>query len=508
MNRITRINSQQSGNFSDTNNIVTFNLPANAYDFSASYLELNTIIDGAVQTAANAGGGTPIYNPQLKWYNTNQTVNNISFVRRAQLSTTKHGILEDVRRTDVLHKNMVNYTHANEEIDSFSYKNATQALDFNSTRSSMWREFTQRGAVSSRRRQAPINIPMSQLVRLGKSSVFPLDKTMGGVLEIELQAGAGATGWAVECDISLPPVNGVIGTANPNAINDVPDPGAVGAAIGLADNPLILTLLYGATNTTNFPFWVGMNCAIAKTGGTGTLTAGAANVIITDISIADDGTVDLVFDQSVCALANTETLTGVTITPIAPSSQPTLKIVSANLVLKQLINPPVVASSMSYTTWDTEEFSQAAASQLNHTFRLPASCINAVLMLPEANGLSRLNTLTKYRLSIDNIPIVNRSIDVTAGIRNQLHFDLLMRSFQKGGIELKNTTGVMRAQTGLLNIQRRGQNSAGREEECIIIGAPCYQSNDSKLLQVNMDASGADIVNLTVFKQIVRTIDF
>ena len=173
MNRITRINSQQSGNFTETNNIITFRLPANTYDFSASYLELNTIIDGAVQTAANAGGGVPIYNPQLKWYNSEQTVNNISFVRRAQLSTTKHGVLEDVRRTDILQKNLVNYTHANEEIDSLSYKNATQALDYNSTRGSMWREFTQNGAVSSRRRQAPINIPMSQLVSLGKSSVFP-----------------------------------------------------------------------------------------------------------------------------------------------------------------------------------------------------------------------------------------------------------------------------------------------------------------------------------------------
>ena len=507
MNRITRINSQQSGNFTETNNIITFRLPANTYDFSASYLELNTIIDGAVQTAANAGGGVPIYNPQLKWYNSQQTVNNISFVRRAQLSTTKHGVLEDIRRTDILQKNLVNYTHANEEIDSLSYKNATQALDYNSTRGSMWREFTQNGAVSSRRRQAPINIPMSQLVSLGKSSVFPLDKTMGGVLEIELQAGTGATGWSVATDVSLPPVNALIdGGVNPNVLNDVPDPGAAGAAIGLAANPLQTSIGYGAVNTTNFPFWVGMNCKVEATGGTA-LAVGAANVIITDISIADDGTVELVFDQSICALPNGGVITGITLTPIAPATEPTLKIVSANLVLKQLIDPPVVASSMSYTTFDTEEFSQAGSTQLNHTFRLPSTCVNAILMLPDATGLSKLNALNNYRLSIDNIPIVNRAIDVAGGVRNQLHFDLLMRSFSKGGIELKNTSGVMRAQNGLLNSQRRGQN-AGREDECIIIGAPCYQSNDSKLLQVNMNATGTTIVNLTVFKQLVRTIEF
>jgi hypothetical protein len=128
-------------------------------------------------------------------------------------------------------------------------------------------------------------------------------------------------------------------------------------------------------------------------------------------------------------------------------------------------------------------------------------------MLPDATGLSKLNALNNYRLSIDNVPIVNRAIDVAGGVRNQLHFDLLMRSFSKGGIELKNTTGVMRAQNGALNSQRRGQN-AGREDECIIIGAPCYQSNDSKLLQVNMNATGTTIVNLTVFKQLVRTIEF
>ena len=506
MNRIIRINSQQSGNFTDTNNIVTFNLPPNTFDFSASYLELNTIIDGAVQTAADAGGGTPIYNPQLKWYGTDQTVNNISFVRRAQLSTTKHGVLEDTRRTDILQKNLVNYTHSNEEIDSFSYKNATQAKDYNATRGSMWREFTQNGSVLSRRRQAPINIPMSQLCRLGMSNVFPLDKTMGGVLEIELQAGTGATGWSVSSDILLPPVNAVIGTANPNAMNNVPDPGAAGAAIGLVGHPLIPTLTYGAWDTTNFPFWVGMNCKVEA--ASGTLLAGAANAIITDINIADDGGVELFFDQSLAALADTETLTGITITPIVPATEPTLQIVSANLVLKQLLNPPVVASSMTYTTFDTEEFSQSGSTQLNHTFRLPASCVNAILMLPEANGISKLNALNNYRLSIDNIPIVNRAIDVAGGVRNQLHFDLLMRSFQKGNLSLKNTTGAMRAQSGLLDLQRRGQNTTGREEECIIIGAPCYQSNDSKLLQVNMNATGETIVNLTVFKQLVRTIEF
>ena len=64
-------------------------------------------------------------------------------------------------------------------------------------------------------------------------------------------------------------------------------------------------------------------------------------------------------------------------------------------------------------------------------------------------------------------------------------------------IQRKNVTTVAS--------QVRGQASTGREEDIIIIGCPTAETAQSKLLQVNLTAS-AGLVNLTVFKQVVRQV--
>lgn len=516
MNRIIRISSQQSGNFTSTNNIVSFNIPPNTFDFSESYLELNCEVTGAVQLVTNAGPGTPIYNPVLRWANTEFNVNNSMFVRRAQLTTTKSGVLEDCRRNDILQSNLVNYTKSRQENESFGYKSGVQAPDYTQLVTSIWRDLKIDGSVNSTRKQAPVNIPMDQLCRLGGVSVFPMDRQMGGMLELELNAPDGtvasATSWKTVADLHLPSIIPAVGNSeNPNLADEFT--ASVGnLTYGLAANPLTLSLRYGFNDMKNFPFWVGANCIYAKTAGTGAAAATAANLIIKSISTASaDGVVSIVFDQEIATLTDGETLTG-TLKLLAPTTQPKITIISANLVLKQLINPPAVSDSMTYTTWEVEEYSQAASAQLNHTFRLPASCVNALIMLPDTAGISRLTQLQDYRLSIDNVPIVNRAVTVGEsgglGIRNMLHYDLLMRSFRAGGLSMRNLMAVQRGVSATLSNQYRGQNTAARNEDIILIGAPCFETPESKLLQVNMTSQAAHITALAVFKQVVRTIQF
>tara|TARA_R110000824_G_scaffold255248_1_gene444205 strand:+ start:209 stop:1768 length:1560 start_codon:yes stop_codon:yes gene_type:complete len=519
MNRIIRISSQQSGNFTSTNNIVSFNIPPNTFDFSESYLELNCEVTGAVQNPTNAGGGTPIYNPVLRWYNTEFDVNNSMFVRRAQLTTTKSGVLEDCRRNDILQSNLVNYTKSRQENESFGYKSGVQGPDYTQLATSIWRDLKIDGSVNSTRKQAPINIPMDQLCRLGGVSVFPMDRQMGGMLELELNAPDGAvasaTSWKTVADLHLPTIIPAVGNSqNPNLAEEFT--ASVGnLTLGLAANPLTLSLRYGFNDMKNFPFWVGANCIYEKLavgGGTGAVGAGAANLVIKSISTASaDGVVSIVFDQEIATLSDAETLTG-TLKLLAPITQPKITIISANLVLKQLINPPAVSDSMTYTTWEVEEYSQAASAQLNHTFRLPASCVNSLIMLPDAAGISRLTQLQDYRLSIDNVPIVNRAVTVGEsgglGIRNMLHYDLLMRSFRAGGLAMRNLMEVQRGVSATVSNQYRGQNTAARNEDIILIGAPSFETPESKLLQVNMTSQADHITALAVFKQVVRTIQF
>ena len=48
MDRIIRISSQQSGNFTESNNMVSFQLPPRVIDMTGSYLQINASVVGAV----------------------------------------------------------------------------------------------------------------------------------------------------------------------------------------------------------------------------------------------------------------------------------------------------------------------------------------------------------------------------------------------------------------------------------------------------------------------------
>ena len=203
MDKFIRLSSMQSGNFNAINNMITFNLPSDgSYDFSSSYVEIQTQVTQAAQTAANAAGTSDvIYCPQINWYDGESCVNNSMFIRRGQLRSNKQGLVEDILRQDVLQSNLVNYTHAQEEMSSLSYKNAVQHRDYTGQRSSMWRELHQTGSNMSRLVSAPISIPLSQIINLGSARVVPLDRMGGGQLMIDGNFTTGATGWGVESTI-------------------------------------------------------------------------------------------------------------------------------------------------------------------------------------------------------------------------------------------------------------------------------------------------------------------
>ena len=69
-----------------------------------------------------------------------------------------------------------------------------------------------------------------------------------------------------------------------------------------------------------------------------------------------------------------------------------------------------------------------------------------------------------------------------------------------------NTTEIFRSTAGLdmLN-QFRGQTST-RQEEMVMIGVPTIRTDNSKLLQVELNATGNTITNLIVFKQLIKSV--
>ena len=522
LNKVIKFSSQQSGAFNEINNIVTFNIPADgSYDLSSSYVELNCRMSAGAQETTDAGGGTAVYIPELAWYNTPYQVNNSMFVRRAMLRTTRQGVLEDSLRRDILSSNLVNYTHTSEELSSLGYKSGTQHMNYDGVVSSIWRSLNQGGASAgdaqssraSTARSAPITIPLDQLLSLGMARQIPFGAMGGGQLELELNASitnsladGNPVGWSTLTGPSI--------AATSAAIDNVPS--STFAYGNSHAHPVVLTKKF--VDRVEFPLFVGANVAIEAAGGTGAVTAGAANLVIEKIWFDADGTANLVMDQAVANLT-AHTLTGMTIAFLGAATPPLLTIDSANLVMKRIATPQPIQPQMTYLAWETEEYSQAGSTQLNHTFRLPANCMNALIMLPAGpgasfdapgSGISKLDDLATYRLSINNRPIVNRDVNVTDGIRNCLHYELLMRSFEAGSIPLRNMQEIQRLQPGTIAEQVAGQNTTGRDSDIIIIGVPTEETAMPKSLQVDLRTQGTEaaalLTNLVVFKQVVRTI--
>ena len=211
--------------------------------------------------------------------------------------------------------------------------------------------------------------------------MMPLDKMRGGQLTIEgnfdIAQNANPTGWSSTTNIDMPlgisgdAVGKIQGGHSAKVMDDIE-----GEDGDISDYFLLSSKTY--EDQHSFPFWVGANVSVS-----GTVAAGVAwddgiaeNCVITGINF-EDGIASFQLDQSAATVTTVSGITDVTMelrdvgTPA--TDDPVFTIDSANLVLKKLASPPATQDTMTYTTWETEEFSTAGTTQLNQTFRLPAS---------------------------------------------------------------------------------------------------------------------------------------
>ena len=502
MDRIIRISSQQSGNFTESNNMVSFQIPPRVIDMTGSYLQINASVVGAIGDPAKDNTNA-LWDFQVKYNGSNLDVNNVGLVRRSQTRSNKLGVMEDRLRNDILEANLVKYTHSISQHTGEQFKSLIQPVDYTGARSNIFLEKVREGSVRSRIvRSVPINIPLSQLSSLGKMSLCPFNALGGGQLEFELQPQK----FSLVADNVIPVVPAVVGAVANTVITDQAAPGGTGTEMG-TDTGFILTRESGNWDTADLPLYVGMPITITAAAGSGTING--ADKEVSKITINKTTNKLTFFTTTTCGtLGAAETLTGMVWTRPAYVTAPTLSFTSAELVLKEVANPPAPPSDLTYTCFTTEILGVAGTSSLNHSFRLEPNCFNALLMLPDATHdiTSKLNALNTYRLSIDSIPVVNRSVSVAGGVRDMLHVDLITRALKLGGMRVGNTTEIFRSTAGLdMANQFRGQ-TAGREEEMVMIGIPTIRTDNSKLLQVELNATGNTITNLIVFKQLIKSV--
>ena len=514
MDRIIRINSQQSGQFNATNDMINFHLndPTGVYNLAESYLQLDIdIVPGAGTPGTDAVNSIFPFDVSYTLADGNPvplTFNNILAIRRSQTRSGQFGIMEDRTRNDTLQLNLLRYTESDSEQDGELFKQLIQPIDYTGQRSNFFIEQEKEGSLRSRYVRQPLNIPLSQLSTLGKMRMCPVGKLGGLNFEFQLMPEK----FIITEAKNLGQVPALIGGAN-DELDDVDNNSGGSQEMGI-DIPFTLTrgVFEDTGNTVFLPFYVGMPLSFTATGGTG---AGAFNGVDKEIASIEldraNGSLEIFTTTSCGTLADTQTLTGLTCVNATPVDLPSLSWTSAQLVLKKVMSPPPMPSSFTYECWETERFSQAGNTILNHTFNLPADCENVILMLPSAGAdvVSTSEKLASYRLSVDNIPVVNRRVSVLDGVRDALHYDLIGRAISKGNMKLHNLGATLRKGVEPnLDDQRNGQNSASRAEDSIIIGCPTMRTMNTKQLEVSLETSddSATLSQLLVCKQRIKTI--
>ena len=538
MNRVIKINSNQGGNFSASNNLIDFRIPDDGvYDLSKSYIN---IVSNCVQTSARDGldGGAGVFVPIIKYLQDDGTtanenvMPNVALVKNCSMRNSNVGVIEDIRRSDILRTNLHQYTLSSDDKETEQRKEIVQGYCKSWNKNSIYRELHKEGSIESRNVEAHIRIELKDIFNFGSVPAYDTQKY-------------GKTDIHLECNFDKLQVSQYLGDST--ADWDPNDPSAGGgktrdmnqgiditgnAVLGSDRKHIILgngTVQSLYNRLDNSMFWVGQKVLVALTHTLGNgpagnrFTAGTSDIPRRIVEIyynrgdnnvnftgCNAGSICLVLDRELDttpgqgAMGTTESITNITFTGLATATN-TLTFDTAELVLEKVMNPPKIQYPIQYTSWTTEEQNAEGQPVFNRQLTIEPNVVNFFAFQP-SDILSHSGNIRSYRLRLNNEDLTNQDINtISAGVKNLadgVYYDRLVMTLANAGIKVRNLTEILR-NTNINTGQYTDQYSA----DLIMMANPIPASNDNQLLQVNIQgAAGTTLGKLCFFKNVVKQI--
>ena len=115
MDKIIKLNSRQGGPFNQQQNLCDFDLPGDGtYNLADSYINLYARVTGTTGASTITNMGTndqrvaTLANLAVNWKDSPaRSFYNIAMVKNCALSSEQAGVLEDIRRVDILKQNLM-----------------------------------------------------------------------------------------------------------------------------------------------------------------------------------------------------------------------------------------------------------------------------------------------------------------------------------------------------------------------------------------------------------------
>lgn len=508
MDRFIKIQSNQS-EFSSTANLCDFHIPAgDVYELRDSFVNFVFQIDvEETETASGVG----VYNMGLEWITTDNEKPkffNTALVKDCRMSAANKGIIDNVRRIDILSQVKQTYDKSWGEAKSESYLSADQVPDpMNAQKYSIYRQFNKTGINKSiNNNNVGVQVRLGDLMEVCEAPEYDTMKTGSTDIHFRLNLDK------VQPVLNMP--NGNVAPAEVKTFKKIPQntPVVNQITLGKADGSADLEV----RDLRQVPYYTGMKCLLSATDSTGVANITDAPVVIkeilydkNDLVENSSGTYSLVFEQAWgTARGAGEEYTAISLKlPVALGSAGTTiasqssKLVLAELVLKKIMNPQGL-DSLNYHTFDTIQSSGNAQTSFHDVQIINGESDNMLLTFQDGadNLISKNNQLESYQISVDNVPQTDRLVDKNS----PLDYDRKYNTFQRLSGGLRNLT----ENAGNTQDYTWATTYADTKFNSTIVAAPLPSSQNPKQLQLNINASAGGINQYALFTSLPRTLVF
>ena len=466
--KFIKYQSQQNGDFTPTNNRVDFVIPASTGKVS--------LRDSFVQIYArpipvDADGDDAIYKCQLAFKdnqgNASQiAMENVAMVKNAHIQCANKGVIESVRRVDILRQNLsyLRKNPTNLQGDKQMSLNCPQSL-VNNQKNTIFNIINKEGSVKS---QINDNVPI--MIRLGDMLDF---------CDLDV-ADLGAMGdTRLHIELNVDRIVGVQRKDDPLAeaekVNNIAQPANNTAITELTVTPALMGL-------DDSPYFVGQK--VEYTGNVNGNAGTTAKAIIKEIDWnPNTGVLVLKFDRTLFTLTpGNGGATGGTLAEVNAQSVG-VQFPLCEVVLKVL--PPNAESPrmVAYQQFDTYELNGNQIQNYNNIVEIDGRTTNALVMMADTanNGISinaRQTDLQSFRMAVNNVDLTDNRDILTY---SPLYYDRLINSLRACDYVAKN---LLQYQYDVNSVSNFSTNKND------IIGMPLFSTAGRKNLQLNIETTG------------------
>jgi hypothetical protein len=484
-----KLNAKQGGPFNARQNLIDFEIPSGmAVDMAKSYINLQCHCE-TVQAS------TGVFDFKLEYTHNGAhelTAPNTAIVRNCSLRSANKGMLEDIRRSDVLRTNLHYLSKTTEDNDGTLYKQILPHKTRTNHAQSIWRDLKKEGSVASRELTSPIQIPMSDLFNLGSATV---DTTFLGDTRVHLEISP-------ERFVPKQLFNG------PDSL-DFANP----LFKQMVDISGVTTEIFTVTSSVKYedladsPFWVGMPVVVNYTftrapagpeDAVYNTTIREIEYIRSDLVVPDNEkrlkiTLETAFQNVPEA---SDVFTAITLS--GQSAQPygglVFSVDYAEIVLQE--TDPVKMDGMVFTTYTLQETNGYGSQSWAEQFICEPSAYNIMaLALNENDLLTQKDEIKQFRIRVNNVDSTDR--DVVVG--SPLYLDRISMYKTNNGESLKSA--VLHVPNAVGDGQTARYATLPLKPYMV---NPLPVTQGTKIVDLNVSATGGGVDKVCVFKSVIK----